>query len=80
MLWVSRDSLLQQLTQRCRVSLGASNKAKRAFDVRTAFRYLNLDEFLLCSKGDEPHVADSALGQGDGLGDELLRSFWPRFP
>lgn len=39
---------------------------------REGFGELNLPEFLVGLKGDEPHVADSALGQGDGL-DELLR-------
>lgn len=51
---------------------------KRAFDVRIAFGQLNLHEFLVPLKGEELHVADSALGQGDGL-DELSRSLLALF-
>lgn len=39
---------------------------------REGFGELNLLGFLVGLKGNEPHVADSALGQGNALG-ELLR-------
>lgn len=45
---------------------------------REGFGELNLLEFLVGLKGDEPHVADSALGQGHCL-DELLRSLLSLF-
>lgn len=45
---------------------------------REGFGELNLFEFLVGLKGNELHVADSALGQGSGL-DELLRSLFLDF-
>lgn len=70
MLWVSRLC-----------SSSSSSAAELIWEPainREGFGELSLLEFLVGVKGNEPHVADSALGQGNAL-DELLKSLLSLF-